>query len=578
MFLKLALAAVFVVFLGRANAQELVVPLEVEVRYLDLSGQPIAEIDRKTSFQIELSYSRADGMPLPDGLAPHGWLRPHEPSNGTCDAAARQFSLSTHILPRGVIDLSRTLIGVAAEKGAFSVVDPELNLASANMIAAAQLDTAPDWLEADPVGNRFIAVFRDTGNVLAISADTGEVTTLASGLDQPEAAFAGPDGELWIDENGAGRLLRIDLDGTEVVREGLVEPSEADGFRTQLAIITTGSVSLIGTGTEQHVTSFALDNVLTAVPLGHHAHFQSAALVDGALHLLGSQSKTLSLPHPADRLVGDMHGRWLAAFSEGQATPVNLIDLHTGALRQNIPVSTPVTEVAFGHDMLFIMTADQAVIRAVDFTHTENDFFPVRRLGFGNPSDVAVGSGLIAPLDAGHGVIAVHRDSYTGFLIHPVAAKTDMPPMHPVALRGGVPRRISTLSKRFAPAEEGQFLNVVKLGSAAAYEIVVQSGVESRPACFVIPLPHADEAGIETWRLKQLSDGFVLLNGDSIPVANTNLSVLLTGLRTPDRRYFHLRTNQDGVLPLDIASEIVPPLAISATIADGPTIRTLVLD
>ncbi|MGB3179139.1 MAG: hypothetical protein WBA90_14805 [Albidovulum sp.] len=562
-------------------AEELTLPLDVQISYTDVRGQPLTTLDRDTPFRLVLRYARSDGAPLPPDLAPRGWLRPVSDTNGTCDAAARQFTLSRHSLPYGTIDLSSTLIGVAAKGGGFSVVDPSLNLASANMIAAAKLDSAPDWLETDAGGGRFIATMSAAGQVLSIDAFTGDITVIATGLAEPAKAFAARDGKVWIHEAGTGRLLEAQGDDVSVKLEGVTGPVTADPSRDTLAAVTAQGVKVTST-VEVKTDTYTISQPITALALGHYSPSRVAVLQENALVLLGDDKSTIDLPTPADTLLSDPHGRWLAAFEAGSTAHVTLIDLHTRTIKQTIAVSAAVTELAFAHQMLFVLTADQMMIRAVDLSTDTSGPAPVRRLSFGQTSRGAmpVSDGLIAALGEDHGVIMVHQETYTGFLVHPIAAKTDMPPMKPVRLRGGVPVRIASLVRRFDAIGPDQFETFARLGDARQYELVLKSGVSSRPACVILPSKVSDDTldSAGQWRLAQSVNGVFLLDQDDVPIADTDLQLLLTGLRSAHREVVQVRTNELGRIETLALSMVPRPVAISVFAVQSHAVGGLVLD
>jgi len=63
------------------------------------------------------------------------------------------------------------------------------------------------------------------------------ISVYAEGLDDPRMLEIGPDGQLYVAERGAGRILRLpdrdgdgQLDGVEVVAEGLARPSSLDFY------------------------------------------------------------------------------------------------------------------------------------------------------------------------------------------------------------------------------------------------------------------------------------------------------------------------------------------------------------
>ncbi len=88
------------------------------------------------------------------------------------------------------------------------------------------------------------------GRILAVDLADGSVTVLATGVAQPIGVVEGPDGELYVTEQGASAVTRFDADGTRtVVADGVTSPfllSWADDTRTRLLVTERAPANRVG--------------------------------------------------------------------------------------------------------------------------------------------------------------------------------------------------------------------------------------------------------------------------------------------------------------------------------------------
>ena len=182
---------------GSAFAEQLQPALTANVRFESLDGAVLTKVQPDDPFAIVVSIANKAGNDAPAGLYLNGWLRPVSMRNISCVEAARAY-LATQRIPIDAIDLNGPAIGVLnAEKG-LTIVDPDLNLASANIIGATHFDEIPTSITPDRFGNRFLVTLPNAAQVQSVSVFGARTKTLASDINAKGAAIAVSDGSMWI--------------------------------------------------------------------------------------------------------------------------------------------------------------------------------------------------------------------------------------------------------------------------------------------------------------------------------------------------------------------------------------------
>jgi hypothetical protein len=379
----LAAAGALLAAAGGAGAEDLRPAIEATVRFAALDGAPLAEVRPGAPFRIAVTLDNRLGGALPPGLALAGWLRRIVPGDLSCGEAARAF-LATGRLPTDAVPLNGPVLAVAAAGGGLTVADPDLDLASANLIGATRFDEAPAALLADPALRQFVAVLSGAGRVVAVEPFGAALRVLAEGLDRPTAAFAAPDGAVWVLEGaGARRLVRVPPGGPpEELGEGL---RGLAGAAHLVATWSAEEVRLRETGTGAARIVQAAPGVRAAVPVGAHAGVPALAWIgaDGDLSLAWADAPDsplrLSLPGPARRLEASPDGRWILAH-DPDGGPAWLVDLARSRVHQSIAAEAPISEAVFAGRSLFLLLSDQSAVGVVDLAAAGADAAaPVRR-------------------------------------------------------------------------------------------------------------------------------------------------------------------------------------------------------
>jgi hypothetical protein len=574
---------------GAAGAEDLRPALEATVRFAALDGRALAEVLPEAPFRITVTLDNRLGGALPPGLALAGWLRRVVPGDLSCGEAARAF-LATGRLPTDAVPLNGPVLAVAAVGGGLTVADPDLDLASANLIGATTFPEAPAALLVDPGLRRFVAVLSEAGRVVAVEPFGAALHVIAEGLDHPTEAFAASDGAVWVLEGtGARRLLRVPQDGSpEELGTGV------QGLAGAADLVVTWSAEEVRlreaeTGATRIVQ--AAPDVRAAVPVGAVAGVAALAWIgtDGTLSLAWADAPDsplhLALPEPARRLEASPDGRWIVAY-DPDGGPAWLVDLARSRVHQSIAAEVPIAEAVFAGRSLFLLLADQSAVGVVDLAAAgANATAQVRRIALAPaataPRTEHPGRRFLVPLGSGAGVLALHADSATAFLVEEAGMLGDAPPMTAVRLRGGVPLAAAALDRSFRQTAPGEFETVALLPGAGAWELVTTTGLGGAAQCAALPGTVVGPAPETPGTISALTEGNAVRlefrDAEGSPAAGQEVKLLLTALSAPWRADLSLVTDAAGRSAPIILPDL-RPLAVTAEAAQGRLFRPLFLE
>lgn len=472
--------------------------MSARVAYLDLDGAPLPLIAPGTPFSIDVTLINEAGTDAPRGVELMGWLRRMSDRNLPCLQAARGY-LGTGRLSLDAVPLLGPVVGVVARDDSFTVVDPFLDLASANLIGATTLEERPAALVADPAGGGFLITMPRARELRRLTAYGAVETVIARDLDQPTALVAAGDGGAWILEAGAARVTRLSAGGQ--VMQSLPGAAALSGdARTVLVRGRDDSLSVLpSAGGSPLAILPSLPDTRAELPI-HDAEdrlLAIARLSDEGLSLTYPDAPQMALPiglaGPASRLTTDPQGQMVAAW-DPTGGPVSIVDLARGQMIQAVSVGgddagAAVADVLMTDNAAFLMLADQSTVGAISLTAIGKPGpAPVRRIQMGDASDpVDRGDGMLVALLPRSEVMAIHAETYTGFLIHETSTMGDAPPMASVRLRGGVPWAASVLDRGFREMAPGRMRAAAMLPGDGPFELVLSTGLGGMTLCFPVP-------------------------------------------------------------------------------------------
>ena len=553
-----------------ACAEPLKAALSVTVAFEDASGRALTMIPPGEPFTIRARIANLAGTDPPAGLSLSGWLRPVSSRNLDCADAARAYR-ATNGLPTNAIDLNGTVIAVLSEDHGVTLADPDLNLASANLIAATTLGSAPAAMVADPAQRRFLVALPDEGVVKAIPALGGTTSTLAEGLDRPMAIIPGPKGSFWVQQ--ARELRLIGGAGTRLAASRV----HASETAPVLAAWGQGLIEVVRLDGEPLLSLAEPRGLRDALPLAEEGVFSGLVVLRGDhldLHYADAPDSPIAIPLAStpDKLAASPDGRWLLAWSQTEGV-VEIVDLVHGKVAQAVVAQPGISAVSFGRNSAYLMLSDHSKLAAIDLASVQaGRLARLREIALGNPTSARETESLLLPLPGDGGLMAIHPDTSTGFFIHDNPATGDAPPMTAVSLRGGIPLAAAALDRGFREIVTGIFETVAVVPDATPFELVATTGIGSLSFCLPLPGAASDLAKAGPGQISILPEdrGFrlSLTTTDGHP-ARVEGAVTFTALMTGWRRSVTFRTGEDGLTTQSYVLPAVGPVSVSVAAASG---------
>lgn len=563
----------------QAEVAPLRAPLAAEVRFVDTAGQTLDLIQPDTPFEVMLDIRSQMGA-LPTDLLPMAWLRERGPTDLPCGETAAAYRAAGRAAI-GSVDLNGVVLGIVMRDGSFTILDPERALGTANLLAARRFDPAPSALTADPVAGRFLISLpgKDTaskdGKVLAMSP-YGQDQVLADALDQPGAIVSTITGGGWLLERGTGDVirlgqaavkLRLPLNGRQIIGDADTDPTQ------RLAVLSQDRITVLEDDGRETLSLPAPGALAVALNTD-----TAMWLTPGELHVIWldapDQPLTIPLPGDFDRLATSPEGRMVYLFAQDR-TGFAVVDLALGRVVQGVDTDSPVAELAFLPATAFLRLADQSSVGVMDLREiTPDTEAAVGRviIGPGRPEAETKGATLLAPLLPEPSLLAVHAESYSGFVLDGRHAVSGKPPMEALRLRGGIPQHVRALNRSLRQTAPGHFVAAARLPRAGDWEMVVSVGVGQLAFCAPIPTPPAPRDLTMPGQISPLTADdqrmrLRLVAADGAPAAGINGTLDLAALTGNWRARQAFSTDESGLTKesYDLARHL--PLVITVRAA-----------
>ncbi|WP_220185100.1 hypothetical protein [Paracoccus sp. S1E-3] len=534
--------------------------MQAQVRFADLRGGALNQVLPGQPFRVEVTLTSLTGG-LPRGLQPMGWIRPVALSDLPCAEAAAAFR-ATGRGSAGTVDLNGLLLGVLTEDDALTMLDPERNLGTANLIAAERLPERPAAMVADKTAGRFIVSLPKAGQVLALQP-MAEPAVLGRGLDAPGALAANPLGGTWVIEGDGDLLLLQDGPARRFARD--VRAMDAAGDRLALLGRDVMLLDPAGKVLIRHPAASARAVAALAGDQGRALIWLSGQ--DLALTWEDAPDRVIRIPlwRSHDGIAVSPAGRF--AFAFGGGSEVSVVDLALGRVVQVVGSASPVAEIAFLRNAAVMRTADGTLAGVMDLRMIKPGTAPVvGQFPLGSGPAPSAGAQLLVPLGAEDQVLAVHAAGFTGFVLNATHGTSGKPPMEAIPLRGGIPRIVRALDRGLREDAPGRFVTVARLDQAARYELVISAGLGEAAFCAPLPMPlpapsPQDLPGTISTEPEDTGIRLRLSDAAGQPVAQARGHLLVTSLVGNWRDRMEFQTDSDG-RTRDSYPLPAPPLAI----------------
>lgn len=547
------------------------------------SGAALAQVKPGQPFRVEVTLRSLTGA-LPRELLPMAWIRPVALSDLPCTETAAAFR-ATGQGSAGSVDLNGLLIGILTEDDALTMLDPERNVGSANLVRAERFSERPAAMIADDADGSFILSLPRAGQVIAWSAMADPVV-LASGLDRPGALAPRAQGGAWVIEEGTGDLLAL-RGGTPSLRLPLgARQIETAGER--LAVLGAGRVRLLDADGAELIGHDAPDaravTLLSAPPGAADRGTALLWLEPGMLALSWLDAPAsvirIALGHGHDRIAVSPGGRY--AFAFGGGARLSVVDLALGRVVQVVGSASAVAEMVFLDRAAVMRTADGTLAGVMDLRMIKpGEEAVIGQFALGDGPPPGDGAALLTPLLPEDQVLVISAPRYTGFVLNAGHGTSGKPPMESIPLRGGTPRIVRALDRGLREQAPGLFTTIARLPMAARYELIVSAGIGEASFCAPVPMevpaipPEALPGRIQ---LERGAGGLRLrlADGTGQPLAHARGRLLVTSLAGNWRSRAEFTTDAEGRMigPMQLPA---PPLAIVVE-SDGGSFDPLVVE
>lgn len=479
-----AAAGVFALIIGAvdlARTEELVTPIVLETTFIDPATGRESEAVSGTPLLLKAAFRNAL-LDRPQSLQqPRGLLRPTDGVGGDCAETARALR-ATGALARGDIALDGQFLALLSKEGHISVVDPQISLATSNILRIIDLKEAPSDLVVNARG-ALHAILPKRDILARIDVASGVVAPV-DGVSAPRAIAPTPDGVGVVTRDSAALLLRND----KVQRIAL--SFEAHDVRA------TQDNALLFEGAQTIALVNARGRVVATAPFETASKIAYSPLANAVLELDrtapvamlryfdGAPAQKIALANRADMLTLTPDGRYAIAAlrREGKAS---IIDLALGQMVQAIAFGVALEDLSFTeHSIAMILEGRRTAALIARDSIRKGQEPMVRRIPLG-PQDGASG-------EADRGLVAHAPDSETLLIVSPSrdavlfladAGVHDSASLHSVNLKGDAPVRLLAVPRGLRETAPGEYEALVTFARGGPHRLLIFDDAKSPLLC-----------------------------------------------------------------------------------------------
>jgi len=435
----------------------------------------------------------ASGFAL-TGLTPALWLVPDNGDNGgaRCEQLVNRLAGSA-VTPEGTVDVNGFDVVQATADGRLALVDPLLNLASANIKAIIDVGSVPVGWSLDRMGRR-LAVATALDRSVRIIDMGGFTVEKHQQLDADPVAVADSGAGFWIGtaDGSAIPVSRAGALGAAVKVGGGPVALSATGDAVA-AVARTGEGAFLrdgrgpvrfSTGTEISSIAFApLSDSLYALATGGDTLLVIPQDRPGAVTRIPLENKARGLSI-------DPHGRWLALVA-ADGLAVTIFDIARNRARWTIAARDPLIAADFSDAFLYLVHARQGGATRVVFDPAGGPPATVT-IAAGSSKDVEQRSGalpVMARIPQAGMLIASSRDR-AAYMVNDDNAQAAMSSL---PLRAGEPAGIILRYRGLGPgSQRGEYQAEVVVPRGGKYVAVVRTEKPGIAHCAPITVAAAD--------------------------------------------------------------------------------------
>lgn len=470
-----------------------------------------------------------------DGLALRAWLRAPLGAEEACLDIAGRLARSG-VDPRRALALDAYDLLALGEDGTLAVVDPRLDLATANLVRVERLGGSPAALALDVREAVLWATLPATDKLMRhdLAAGTSPATIHLPGSPH---ALAGPwpDGSVAVALDDAGALALIDPDGSVRARrrigEGRVALAWAEERLAALAS-SDGTLTVLDPSTLEPQGRIAVSSPATALALADEQDLALVADGRGGISMVALETGAellgrVPLGITADRLAVTPGGRWLFALDRDRST-LAIVDLAHSRVAHALTFEDGAEELLVGPDLLYVRLREAPAVAILALASLAADREPVvERVVMGS---APTGGRDRRLMTLGSGGRSLH-------LAHPVDRRVYLftggsmrAPVSAVPLKGVEPAALALRPRQPQPMGDGVYRAVVEAPGPGRYSLVV--ALDRPPEAHCIDLAVEGEPDPRSAVLTSVPRLEAELAGQV--VADREATVLLQAHRGPD--------------------------------------------
>ncbi len=405
-------------------------------------------------------------------MTPALWLVPEDGTvNGRCEQLAKSV-----MFPNGTVDVTGFDVIQATEDGRLALIDPLLNLASANIKSMLNLGGPPSAWTLTPSGQRLIVARDGQRELLLVDLERFKVTSRVPTLGTVQSLAS--TGRQIVAGTDSGAVVLIAEDGTTAppIRLGEGPVTVVSGDRLAVALSRSGHGAFLHHSGSR--TNFRVRGATRDVAYVARSDSVYALSEDGRTLSIVAQDDpgrpiALALDRSMRTVVASPSGQWLALIAADGAA-VTIFDVVSSRSRWTIASNDPITQATFSDQFLYLAHLRQGGTTRVVFDPQGGPPGTVT-IAAGSNSDVPNRGGRLPLLAAipGAGMLIGSARDRAAFMVNDDNAQAAMSSL---PLRAGAPSglmlRYRGLTRKGATGvyegratvpHGGQYLAVVRL-------------------------------------------------------------------------------------------------------------------
>lgn len=482
--------------------------LDVQLSLAARDGTPLESPVAGEPFRVQVWLADpASGRPVEDEH-PSAWIRPVATSNSRCSEAARAYFVNQGALPRGSTDLARSLYAVSHEDGTVSIIDWEHSIASANILAVAEVKDLAGPIAPLRPSFAFVALTKDGRRVHVDAAEGTSPRPMPTADRTTAPSLVSANG--WVAQ---GRWVfppddsaSLDLGDTVIALSSALPDEELGVHDGVLALLDPGVAVLIP---EDGRPEAPVEGPPGATWAAHAASADATLFVDGGSELVivygGNREVRTPLPAMASRVSVSPDGALALAWSR-DSRAVSIIEIATATVVQAVEVNRPpvdqtIREVAFARGAAFLLLDRLDFVMVLDLALARRGVpAALRPVRIGPPvEDLPEGAGpFLVETARGHAggtVLALHPDLSTAFPVMRDSGNTTAP-MNGFRIRGARPQALAELNGALRERAPGLYEGATVLARGGPHELVVSGGPGRFTACARFDVEGEAEEGL----------------------------------------------------------------------------------